>query len=138
MIESTQIISNEDGYKKYGKFEISDNLKELLFEDYFLYQTKEFKRKELVEALYQTNFIAKYDRVSQSQIFEQYIDNEQFKEKSLFVYSIINSQKFKEFVERNPEIQNPNDYTIEYSIIDSDGTSVQLYYVGLKDIAFVF
>ncbi len=138
MIESTYLISNKDNYKEYGKFEIYDGFKDLLFEDYNLYKTENFSKENLIEDLYNKNFVNKYDREAQSQIFEQYIDNEAFKSKALFVYSIIDADKFAKFVQENPEIENPNDYTISFSIVDSQGTKVQLYYISIKDIAFVF
>ena len=51
---------------------------------------------------------------------------------------ILNYKKYEIFVKNNPEIKNPNDFTITYSVIDSDGVKVQIYNITISDIAFLF
>lgn len=138
MTEYSNLISNENGYKKFNHFEISKELKNILANDYFTYNTDDFKKHDLVNKLYTNNFEDKYDRNTQKEIFAQYIDNEKFKEKAQFIYSIIDIEKYINFVNLNQEIENPNDMTIKYSILDSDGVKVQLYFLSIKDISFVF
>ncbi|MGB7401502.1 MAG: hypothetical protein WA916_02935 [Arcobacter sp.] len=41
-------------------------------------------------------------------------------------------------MENHQEIENPNDLTIKYSVIDSDNTKVLMYNISIADIAFVF
>ncbi|MFV0561723.1 hypothetical protein [Malaciobacter mytili] len=138
MIEYINEISNENGYKRYNQYSISDSFKELIFDDYYVYNTKEYNKKELAEKLYNKNFVNKYNKDTQKEIFDLYINNEKFKEKVLFIYSIIDEEKYTQFVQKNPNIQNPNDYTITYNIVDSDGVNVNMYQLSLSDIAFVF
>lgn len=138
MIEKTHFVSEENGYKRYNHFEISEGLKEILDDEYFLYDTDKFKKQELVENLYKKNFEDKYDRETQKEIFQLYIDNNDFKKKAKFVYSIIDYDKYEKFVLENPELENPNELTIKYSILDSEGVKVQIYYVSIIDISFVF
>jgi hypothetical protein len=138
MIEYKYEISNEDGYVRHNHFEIHEALQTILREDYFLFNSEAYDKQELVEKLYKENFEDKYDRATQGQIFEQYIDNEKFKEKVFFIYSIIDEEKYKKFVAVNPELENPNELTVEYNIIDSDGVKVQLFNIAIADIAFVF
>lgn len=138
MIEYISLQTKDDEYKKYNQFRISENLSELLFKDYYNYNTKDYNKSELVENLYKQNFIDKYDRSTQAAVYEMYIDNKKFKEKVLFIYSMIDSIKYKEFVEKNSTISNPNDYKIEYYVVDSDGVSVKTFDITLTDISFVF
>lgn len=138
MIEHTNLISEEDGYKKFNHFQISDELKDLLYKDYHSYKTAHFTRDTQIEELYNRQFTHKYDPIEHKQIFDLYINNVQFKEKAKFIYSIIDEGKFKEFAQQNPEIDNPNDLIISYSVIDSSGVKVQLYKVTIADIAFLF
>ena len=138
MIEHTNLISDNNGYKSFNHFEISDSLKDILFENYFNYKTEDFDKENLIEDLYNKNFVNKYDAVEHKQVFDMYIDNEKFKNKALFVYSIIDNKKYETFVKNNPEIKNPNDFTITYSVIDSDGVKVQVYNITISDIAFLF
>jgi hypothetical protein len=42
------------------------------------------------------------------------------------------------FVEDNETIENPNELIISYSVVDSDGVKVNIYNIGITDIAFVF
>lgn len=88
--------------------------------------------------MYKKNFYDKYDRVTYKEVYEKYIDNEKFKEKAKFVYSIIDYDKFVKFVEENESIENPNELTITYSVVDSDGVKVIVYNLLITDIAFVF
>lgn len=138
MTEYSNLISNENGYKKFNHFEISKELENILANDYFTYNTNDFKKHDLVNKLYKNNFEDKYDRDTQKEIFAQYIDNKNFKKKAQFIYSIIDIKKYVNFVNLNKEIENPNDLTIKYSILDSDGVKVQLYFLSIKDISFVF
>lgn len=138
MIEYTHEISNEDGYKKFNNFIISEGLKEILRDDYFLFGSDEFTKKELCESLYKKNFYDKYDQDANSLIYSKYINNKSFKDKALFIYSIIDNEKYIKFVESNENIENPNNYTITYNIIDSDNTKVLIYNLNIVDISFVF
>ena len=138
MIESKHEISNEDGYKKYSNFIISEELKSILSDDYYLYGSKQFSKDDLCEELYKINFHDKYDKDSNQLIYSKYINNEKFKDKAYFIYSIIDYVKYKKFVEENENIENPNDLTITYNIIDSDNTKVLIYNINIIDISFVF
>lgn len=138
-MQHTHEISQDDkGYKRFNHFVIHDDLKEILFDDYYLYQSKEFDKTVQIEELYKKNFIDKYDRETQAEFFEKFIDNEKFKEKVLFIYSMVDFDKYKVFVQNNPEINNPNDLSIIYSILDSSGVKVQIYNINISEIAFVF
>lgn len=139
MIEKTELISvDENGYKKFNHFEISEGLKDILADDYYLYKSDKFSKNDLVEELYKKNFINKYDRQTQKEIFDLYIDNEKFKEKAQFIYSIIDFNKYSKFVKSHPELDNANELTVKYSILDSQGVKVQIYYISIVDISFVF
>jgi len=138
MIEKRHFVSEENGYKKYNHFEIADKLENILSNDYHLYNTNKFSKSDFVEEQYKNNFINKYDRETQKDIFALYIDNDSFKKKAQFIYSIIDYEKYEKFVLENPELENPNDLTIKYSILDSDGVKVQIYYISIIDISFVF
>ena len=138
MIEQTHLLSDENGYKRFNHFEISDELENLLANDYFLYNAIEFNKQNLVNDLYKINFENKYNRETEKEIFKQYIDNDKFKEKAQFVYSVIDYDKYAQFVLKNPELENAGELTIKYTIIDSDGVKVQMYYISLIDISFVF
>ncbi len=138
MIEYKYEISNEDGYIKYNHFEISDALQSILREDYFIYNSPAFTSQELVDNLYKENFSEKYNREDNEQMFALYIDNEKFQQKVKFIYSIIDANKYQKFVNVNEELENPNELTITYNIIDSDNTKVQMYHLSIADIAFVF
>lgn len=138
MIKTTHEISNEDGYIKYNLFEIHPDLEAIIAEDYHTYQTDKFTKDAYCELMYKKNFYDKYDRETYKEVYEKYIDDDKFKQKALFVYSIIDYDKFQQFVELNPEIQNPNELTITYSILDNSGVKVQLYTISISDIVFVF
>jgi uncharacterized short protein YbdD (DUF466 family) len=69
---------------------------------------------------------------------ELYINNEKFKEKAKFIYSVIDYDKYVKFVEDNQTIENPNELIISYSVVDSDGVKVNVYNIGITDISFVF
>lgn len=139
MIEKTELISvDKTGYKKFNHFEISEGLKDILADDYYLYNSDKFSKNDLVEELYKKNFINKYDRQTQKEIFDLYIDNEKFKEKAQFIYSIIDFNKYSKFVKSNLELDNANELTVKYSILDSQGVKVQIYYISIVDISFVF
>ncbi len=138
MIEYKCEISNEEGYIKYNHFEISDALQTILREDYFVYNTDSFAHEKTVENLYKKNFTEKYNRDENQQMFALYIDNEKFQEKVKFIYSIIDPEKYQKFAQLNKELDNPNELTITYNIIDSQNTKVQMYHLSIVDIAFVF
>lgn len=138
MIEYINEISKDEDYIRYNHFLISENLNELLHKDYYLYNTNEFNKSDLIEELYNKNFVNKYDKVQDKQIFDLYINNDKFKEKTQFIYSIIDNKKFEEFAKNNPNIENPNEYTITYNIVDSAGVKVTMYQLSLTEIAFVF
>ncbi len=138
MIEKKQELSNEQGYKKYSYFKISDELKNLLKDEYFLYNTKMFDKQDELEALYKKNFYDKYDKNANSMVYEKYINNESFKNKALFIYAVIDYNKYSDFVKNNEEIKNPNDYTLEYSILDSTDVKINVYNLNILDISFVF
>ncbi len=88
--------------------------------------------------MYKKNFYDKYDETTYKDVYERYINNEKFKEKAKFIYSVIDYDKYVKFVELNETIENPNDLTISYSVVDSDGVKVEIYNIGITDIAFVF
>ena len=138
MIEKTYALDSNDTYKRFNHFEISKELEEILFDDYYLYNTNEFTKEKLLDDLYKINFLDKYNRETQKEIFEQYIDNEQFMKKTKFVYAMIDFDKYSKFVLNNPELENPKNLTIKYSILDSDGVKVQIYFISIIDISFVF
>ncbi|MGB5918450.1 hypothetical protein [Arcobacter sp.] len=138
MIEKRYLIEENKDYSKFNYFEISDELEEILADDYYTYNSKEYKKDELVEKMYDINFVNKYDMEKQPEVFSLYINNEKFKEKVLFIYSILDEIRYKKFVENHQEIENPNDLTIKYSVIDSDNTKVLMYNISIADIAFVF
>jgi len=138
MIESRFEISNEDGYKEYSHFLIHENLEEILSDDYQQFGAKTFNKDGLCEKLYKTNFHDKYDQDANQMIYSKYINNESFKNKAHFIYSIIDYDKYKTFVEKHENIANPNELTITYNIIDSDNTKVQIYTISIVDISFVF
>jgi len=138
MIESKYEISNEDGYIKYNNFIVSDGLKYILSNDYEMYGSSLFNKEELCEKLYKLNFYDKYDEDANELVYSRYINNQQFKNKAHFIYSIIDYEKYKKFVAENENIENPNDLTITYNILDSDNTKVLMYSISIIDISFVF
>ena len=138
MIESKCEISNKDGYKRFSHFLINEGLKNILSDDYESYGSSTFDKKELCEKLYKINFYDKYDKDANQLVFSKYIDNENFKNKAHFIYSIIDYEKYKKFVKENENIENPNDLTITYNILDSDNTKVLMYSITIIDISFVF
>ena len=138
MIKTTYEISNEDGYIKYNFFEIHPDLEAIIAEDYNKWDTQDFTKKDYCENMYKRNFYDKYDEDQYKEVYDRYINNEKFKEKAMFIYSVIDYDKYKEFVELNPEIENPNELIISYSILDSSGVKVNIYNIGISDIAFVF
>ncbi len=139
MIEKKYLISEDkDGYCRFNHFEISEKLESILNDDFFTYATKDFKNSQYVNLLYKNNFLDKYDIEKQAEVFHLYINNEKFKEKVFFIYSMINESKYKQFVNEEKEIENPNDLTIKYSVIDSENTKVLMYNISIADIAFVF
>ena len=89
-------------------------------------------------SLYKKNFYDKYDESANSMVYEKYINNESFKNKALFIYAIIDFDKYSNFVKNNKEIKNPNDYTLEYSILDSKDVKINIYNLNILDISFVF
>lgn len=138
MIKTTALISDDNGYKKYNLFEIAENLESIIADDYLTYASKDFKKAAYCELMYKKNFYDKYDETIYKDVYEKYINNEKFKEKAKFVYSVIDYDKYVKFVELNETIENPNDLTISYSVVDSDGVKVEIYNIGITDIAFVF
>jgi len=138
MIESKYEISNEEGYKKYSNFIVHEGLKDILSNDYKSYGSSAFNKTELCESLYKLNFYDKYDQDANALVYTKYINNDQFKNKAHFIYSIIDYENYKKFVEKNPNIENANELTITYNIIDSDNTKVLIYSISIVDISFVF
>jgi hypothetical protein len=138
MIRTTALISDENGYKKYNLFEIHEDLQNIIANDYLEYSSQNFKKAAYCELMYKKNFYDKYDETTYKEVYERYINNEKFNEKAKFIYSIIDYDKYVKFVEENQTIQNPNELLISYSIVDSDGVKVEIYNIGISDIAFVF
>lgn len=138
MIRTTYEISNEDGYKKYNLFEIHEDLTSIIADDYLTFSSKDFVKDSYCEMMYKQNFYDKYDRETYKEVYEKYIDNEKFKNKALFIYSVIDYDKYVKFVEENQTIENPNELIISYNVVDSDGVKVNIYNIGITDIAFVF
>ena len=138
MIKTTALISDENGYKKYNLFEIHKDLEPIIADDYLEYSSQNFKKAAYCELMYKKNFYDKYDETTYKEVYERYINNEKFKEKAKFIYSIIDYDKYVKFVEENQTIQNPNELIISYSIVDSDGVKVEIYNIGISDISFVF
>lgn len=138
MIRTTALISDENGYKKYNLFEIHEDLQNIIVNDYLEYSSQNLKKAAYCELMYKKNFYDKYDETTYKEVYERYINNEKFKEKAKFIYSIIDYDKYVKFVEENQTIQNPNELLISYSIVDSDGVKVEIYNIGISDIAFVF
>lgn len=138
MIRTTALISDENGYKKYNLFEIHEDLQNVMANDYLEYSSQNLKKAAYCELMYKKNFYDKYDETTYKEVYERYINNEKFKEKAKFIYSIIDYDKYVKFVEENQTIQNPNELIISYSIVDSDGVKVEIYNIGISDIAFVF
>ena len=138
MIRTTAEISNENGYKKYNLFEIHENLEPIIADDYLDFSSENFKKAAYCELMYKKNFYDKYDETTYKEVYERYINNEKFKEKAKFIYSVIDYDKYVKFVELNETIENPNELIISYSVVDSDGVKVNVYNIGISDIAFVF
>ncbi len=138
MIKNTNLISDIDGYKKYNYFEISEELEDILCSDFNEYNKDSSLKQDLIDNLYKVNFEDKYNRADNKEIFKLYIDNQQFKDKTQFIYSIVDYDKYKEFVSKNDELENANELTIKYCILDSDGVKVQIYHISIVDISFVF
>ncbi len=138
MIRTTALISDEDGYKKYNLFEIHENLEPIIADDYLDFSSKNFKKASYCELMYKKNFYDKYDETTYKEVYERYINNEKFKEKAKFIYSVIDYDKYVKFVEENQIIENPNELIISYSVVDSEGVKVQIYNIGISDISFVF
>ena len=138
MIRTTALISDEDGYKKYNLFEIHEDLEPIIADDYLDFSSENFKKAAYCELMYKKNFYDKYDETIYKEVYERYINNEKFKEKAKFIYSVIDYDKYVKFVELNKTIENPNELIISYSVADSDGIKINVYNIGISDIAFVF
>jgi ribulose kinase len=138
MIKTTALISDENGYKKYNLFEIHEDLQNIIADDYLEYSTSNFKKAAYCELMYKKNFYDKYDETTYKEVYVRYINNEKFKEKAKFIYSIIDYDKYVKFVEENQTIENPNELIISYGVVDSDGVKVEIYNIGIVDISFVF
>lgn len=138
MIRTTALISDEDGYKKYNLFEIHEDLEPIIADDYLDFSSENFKKAAYCELMYKKNFYDKYDETIYKEVYERYINNEKFKEKAKFIYSVIDYDKYVKFVELNKTIENPNELIISYSVVDSDGIKINVYNIGISDIAFVF
>ena len=138
MIKTTSLISDENGYKKYNLFEIHEDLESIIADDYLTYASDNFKKASYCELMYKKNFYDKYDETTYKEVYERYINNEKFKEKAKFIYSVIDYDKYVKFVEDNQTIENPNELIISYSVVDSDGVKVNVYNIGITDISFVF
>lgn len=138
MIEYTHKAKEENDYTTYNHFLIDDGLIPLMYDDYYMYNTDKSDKKEIAERLYKENFINKYDPQEHKQIFDLYINNESFKNKAMFIYSVIDPVRYEAFVQENPTVEEPNKYTITYSVIDSTGVKVTMYHLSLTEISFVF
>ena len=138
MIRTTALISDEDGYKKYNLFEIHEDLEPIIADDYLDFSSENFKKAAYCELMYKKNFYDKYDETTYKEVYERYINNEKFKEKAKFIYSVIDYDKYVKFVELNETIENPNELIISYSVVDSDGIKINVYNIDISDIAFVF
>ena len=138
MIRTTALISDEDGYKKYNLFEIHEDLEPIIADDYLDFSSENFKKAAYCELMYKKNFYDKYDETIYKEVYERYINNEKFKEKAKFIYSVIDYDKYVKFVEEHQTIENPNELIISYSVVDSDGVKVNVYNIGITDISFVF
>lgn len=138
MIRTTALISDEDGYKKYNLFEIHEDLEPIIADDYLDFSSENFIKAAYCELMYKKNFYDKYDETTYKEVYERYINNEKFKEKAKFIYSVIDYDKYVKFVELNKTIENPNELIISYSVVDSDGIKINVYNIGISDIAFVF
>ena len=138
MIRTTALISDEDGYKKYNLFEIHEDLERIIADDYLDFSSENFKKAAYCELMYKKNFYDKYDETIYKEVYERYINNEKFKEKAKFIYSVIDYDKYVKFVELNKTIENPNELIISYSVVDSDGVKINVYNISISDIAFVF
>ena len=138
MIRTTALISDENGYKKYNLFEIHGDLEPIIADDYLSYSSENFKKASYCELMYKKNFYDKYDETTYKEVYERYINNEKFKEKAKFIYSVIDYDKYVKFVEENQTIENPNELIISYSVVDSEGVKVNVYNISITDIAFVF
>lgn len=137
MIRKQHLIEDKNNYKKYNYFEISENLEELLADDYYLYDSSDYD-SNIPEQLYKKNFLDKYDREKDKQIYTLYIDDKKFEKKVKFIYSVIDYKKYIKFVAQNMEIDDPSSYFINYSILDSEGVKVQVFNINITEIAFVF
>ena len=138
MIRTTALISDEDGYKKYNLFEIHEDLEPIIADDYLDFSSENFKKAAYCELMYKKNVYDKYDETIYKEVYERYINNEKFKEKAKFIYSVIDYDKYVKFVELNKTIENPNELIISYSVVDSDSVKINVYNIGISDIAFVF
>ena len=138
MIRTTALISDDNGYKKYNLFEIHEDLEPIIADDYLTYASADFKKASYCELMYKKNFYDKYDETTYKEVYERYINNEKFKEKAKFIYSVIDYDKYVKFVEENQTIENPNELIISYSVVDSEGVRVNVYNISITDIAFVF
>ena len=138
MIKTTAEISNENGYKKYNLFEIHEDLQTIISDDYLSYSTEKFAKDSYCELMYKKFFYDKYNEENNKIIYEKYINNEKFKEKAKFIYSLIDYDKYVKFVEENQTIENPNELIISYSVVDSEGVKVNIYNINIVDISFVF
>ncbi|QKE29035.1 hypothetical protein AACT_1887 [Arcobacter acticola] len=138
MIRTTAEISNEDGYKKYNLFEIHESLESIIADDYLEYSSTNSKKAAYCELMYKKNFYDKYDPKTYEEVYVRYINNEKFKEKAKFIYSVIDYDKYVKFAEENQTIENPNELIISYNVVDSDGVKINIYNISIADIAFVF
>ena len=138
MIKTTALISDDNGYKKYNLFEIHGDLEPIIADDYLTYASLDFKKASYCELMYKKNFYDKYDETTYKEVYERYINNEKFKEKAKFIYSVIDYNKYVKFVEDNQTIENPNELIISYSVVDSDGVKIDIYNIAITDISFVF
>ena len=129
---------DDNGYKKYNLFEIHEDLEPIIADDYLTYASLDFKKASYCELMYKKNFYDKYDETTYKEVYERYINNEKFKEKAKFIYSVIDYDKYVKFVEDNQTIENPNELIISYSVVDSDGVKINIYNIAITDISFVF
>ena len=125
-------------YYLINLFEIHESLEPIIADDYLEYSSTNSKKAAYCELMYKKNFYDKYDPKTYEEVYVRYINNEKFKEKAKFIYSVIDYDKYVKFVETNETIENPNELIISYSVVDSDGVKVNIYNIGISDISFVF
>jgi len=138
MIIKQHLIKEQNNQKKYNYFEITKNLESILSDNYYLYENDSQTNLQIANELYKKNFLDKYDRTKDKEIYSLYIDNKEFEKKVKFIYSVIDYKKYINFVAKDIQIKDPLEYTIKYSILDFDNQKKEIYHISIVDISFVF